>query len=30
VLDSVLDPAWAEHRHPPAELLDPDGDRNGG
>lgn len=25
----VLDGAWAEHRHPPAELLDPDGDRNG-
>jgi hypothetical protein len=24
------DPAWAEHRYPPAELLDPDGDRNGG
>jgi hypothetical protein len=25
-----LDPAWADRRHPPAELLDPDGDRNGG
>jgi len=30
VLDAVLDPAWTGHRHPPAELLDPDGDRNGG
>ncbi|HEX4252268.1 MAG TPA: hypothetical protein VH008_30700 [Pseudonocardia sp.] len=23
------DTVWAEYRHPPAELLDPDGDRNG-
>lgn len=26
----ALHPAWADRRHPPAALLDPDGDRNGG
>jgi hypothetical protein len=26
----ALDPVWADRRHPPAELLDPAGDRNGG